>query len=654
MEHEPWSLRRVCELLNIDLPESLLGMADGRVEKLTSKWSPLGKPSIHFDEGSTPEQVDRLKRLGVQILVDTGLRHTSDGLEFPTLVIPNPVDAYVSLMRYVREQSSAKTIAITGSNGKTTCREMIRLVAGTTKRTHWSKANGNVLGLIGSFIQDIPNDAEVYVQETGAYKPGLIKKSGEMLAPDAALITNIGMAHVGEYGSQEAVLADKLSLDKHLPNEGVFFVNFDNEILRSRKFLHQTVSYGVENSDVDYAATNIERAGGGLSFDVIERATGTATKVLLHVVGDHNVSNALAAFAVGRWLEIDHEDISRGLAEFRTEGTRQNLTTLGGREVLVDCFNSTELAVLSVAETLSELKVSEGGKRVLVLGEIPRLGEHAESVHRMLGDKLAENKAIAEIYCIDDSNRWLVDEAKSKGANAYFFETKGDLHKALAHTIGPGDAVAFKAGSPSALATTVDRLFGTDFTWKNSGYYRTSNVEVDGIQYRLVRGYGARVQSSTQDRVPRALRLGGDIAGQPLLMVGRYAFARSDVESVILEHPIRGLGLGAFYKCENLKHVTLPGSLRYIGQGAFNGCTQLESVAIPEGVTTIRRSAFRDCVSLTRLVLPRSLRTLDPGTFIGSPNVIVHTYRDAPITPLLKQRLPARRLVILDQDDDGI
>lgn len=489
------TLDTVCNLLNLEVPEHLQGFSGYTFSRATSSWSLPNDDSIHFcPKRTTVSQVDKLVSVGIPLFVAEEQMFDSQGRAVPTLVHPDPTEAYTLLMRTVKRQHEATTIAVTGSNGKTTCRELVRLVASTKFNTHYSRGNSNVFGRVGNTIQRMPSDAEVYVQETGAAAPGIIERAAQMLEPDAALITNIGYAHIGEYGGeQENLIEDKLSLDRYLSDDGVLFVNFDDPILRSKELSHRVVSYGIESPGVDYTAEDIREEDGGFNFTVVDNISEVRTPARIRAVGSHNVSNALAAFAVGRWLGLDPSDIVTGIAQYRAQGTRQNLTIVNGQKVLVDCFNATEIAMVKMADALQSLSVPEGGRRVLVLGDIPRLGDYAESIHRDVGRKIADFEGIDSVYCFGPQSRPLIEELEAHGKRAFHFENRDEFNARLLSEIDNNDVVAFKGGAPIALALTVDTLFGTDFIYSDPYHIKTKEYHQDGNRYRIIKEFGAEL-----------------------------------------------------------------------------------------------------------------------------------------------------------------
>lgn len=649
MPTDSLTFRDILALLGHDLPDSSQISLDQKFDHFTAPWAFAVENSLHFSSGNTLAQTDKLVASGIRAFIESKQQFTSDGEQIPTYIVEDPIDCYVRLMRTLKQKHRVKTLAITGTTGKTTCKDMIQAVCATNFKTHFSKGNANVLGRVGTTIQRLPSDAEFYIQETGAVEPGIIEKAARMLEPSAALITNIGFAHIGEYGGkQDNVLADKLSLDKYLPDDGVFFVNWDDEILRNKKFIHTVISYSLASPESDYWAESIREVDAGVNFDIVERQTGSRTQARLHVAGKHNVLNAVAAFAVGRWAGIEPEKIVRGLASFRTTGTRQNLRMIGGQKVLVDCFNASELAILSTAETLESLSIKADGRRVYVIGDIPRLGESSESIHRQVGRDLAAYQSISKFFLFGQNMKFTAEELKFAGRDVYHTLDRNQLNSELATQIRFEDVVAFKAGAPTAMALTVDALYGTSYLYSDPYYWKSNKRVVNDIIYRDIKEFGVEAKALTDHSNVEAITIGGNISGSPVVLLGARAFQNSNLGNVIIESPVRSIGFRAFHNSLKLSSIKLPSSLKVIGRGAFNGCKSLTSVELSEGLTTIQEGAFARCANLRKLLIPRSVRTVEPGAFLYCNRIVVECYRDSPVAELLRQRLPKWQFKYVD------
>lgn len=645
------SLRMICSLLQIELPSSLEYMADESLTTLSASMLTSGKNGLHFSRARTltPKTVGRLTSRGVRAFVSTGPIRSNDGMPIPYVYHPDPVGAFEKLCAWFASQYSARTIAVTGSIGKTSTKEMIQRVSSTTRRTLFSAKNQNGLLQVGRYVQKLTDKTEVYVQETGAGAPRLVERSARILRPDAFVITNIGLNHIAKYGGdQDRLLADKLSLDTYMPDSGVAFVNYDDPKLRTAEINHRILSYGVDSRDTDYWAEDIVERSGQLEFTIVEAESDTRQDVTVHSYGRHNVSNAVAAFAVGRWLRIPLEKIVEGIAGYKGEGLRQNLTEIDGRRVLVDCYNSSEVAIGSTADALQSLPVDTVGRRIYVVADIDdKLGDITEEVHRRVGRELAGRSEIDRFYLFGPHAAWAAEELRSRGRDVVGTTDREQLNERLERDLTDRDVVAFKGGQQMALSITIDRLFGTAFVLSDGDVLEERGTEIadDGVQYRLIDEYGVELRKVKPEDERTQLDVVSTLQGHPVLMIGRSACARTNIKAVRIPAPVSTIAQAAFFQARELEEIELPSTLRTIGSSAFNGCSSLRELVIPEGATTIGHRAFYRCVNLERLVLPSTVRTIESEVLLHCNALTVECPAGSYAEQFLRQEYPKVELV---------
>lgn len=650
------SLEQIAQVLEVEVPVELSGYQQTEFTRVSSLRSIVRPGSIHFEESVGPARADELRERGATLMVADQPVVDSRGVSLPTLLVSDPLRSYLQFMQFVRRaHSDMLTVAVTGSNGKTTTKQMIAQVLASQFKTYESASNRNAWGLIGDNIQTIDPGVEVYVQEVGAgptlpfpsrFGTGQINAIGPVLEPNAVVVTNIGFGHVGEYGGhQENLMADKVSLDQHLAPGGSLFVNFDDPLLRTHDWKHRVVSYGTGSDSLDYQARNIRTRRGGISFDVVEKATATETRVRLRLVGDYNVSNALAAFAVGRWMGIERQQIASMLRRFRTAGVRQHYLEVGGHPLFIDTFNASEVTAVKAGQVLSSLEVEPGAKRIYVVTGVRRLEDDHDWIHRSIGRSLAVLENLDKVIGYDGGADLIVEEIKQAGGDAVFVDSADDLVNVLNVEIKDGDALAFKGAQALYLGRTVDRILGTDFQYDahpNTLVDRFESTEAGAsFIYRDVEGYGLVVAGfASRAADHESLELGGEVEGNPVLMVGRRAFRDSSLRTVSVGAPIISIAAQAFRGCHQLHRVSLPETLRTINRGAFRDCTALEAITLPEGLTTIRGLAFASCSNLQTVFLPSTLKTIERGAFRGLENTVFYCPKSSGVARLVEEALP--------------
>lgn len=613
--------RVICGYLGVDLPE-VLDEAKDRKATIIAGTAPMCEPGcIYFvnkgiGDAFHARNVRKAFAAGAFCVFSRRPVKSEDGALLPCIPVEEPSEALIKVLAACNDQRAVKTIALTGSIGKTSAKEMLHLVSAVKYKTVYSRNNQNGFGQVVRWRQRLPKDTEVFIQEAGMSKPGSIDRAGRILAPDAFVVTNIGLNHVGYFGGkQENILAEKLNLDKHASKDAVGFVNWDDPLLREAQYCHRVVSFAVGNKDADFYAEDIVEKNGQIRFNAVEKKTGEKTPVLLNVVGRHNVGNALTALAVGCWLGIPKKDAAKALEAFEPKGTRQNLVWLGGQHVYIDCYNASEGAIASTVATMNTIDVPEGGKRILVLGDIDdKLGERTEEIHRRVGVNLAKAPGVDLLLAFGAHAAWAAEEAAKGGKETLATEDRNQLEAWIHEHMAPEDLIAFKGGQQMMLSRTIDNIFGTALHMLDTDVTRKigKTVTVGGKKFCLIDEYGAVFQGDASKQ--SCVEIPEEVEGQPVRMVGALSFSGSNAASVIIPEPVRTIARNAFIKCANLREVKLPSTLECIESGAFNSCKALKEIRLPEGVATIGKRAFY-ARKISKVYLPESVKSIDKEAF---------------------------------------
>lgn len=611
------TMRDLAQVLSVTLPRTV----NPRAEISYVAYGPTSaRPgSVCFLPTFSTRAAKRAMRSGAALLVVPRPPKSAYGASLPLVVCDDLGRAYTDVIAHVRERFDPAVIAITGSVGKTTLKEMLRLVCGEELNTLHNRRNANVPRRVGEHVQKLTSATQVYIQETGAAHPGTVARSSEMLKPSAFVVTNVGLNHIGDYGGErDALLRDKLSHDTWLQDGGVAFLNLDDSVLSQVDLGHDIVSFAVNNPEADYVAENAIEENGEVAFDAVETATGVRERLRVKTLGLHNVYNALAAFAVGRWLGIPADVIRSGLLKYRATGTRQNLMITAGERVLVDCYNSSEVAIGSLVTTLSSMSLRAGESRILVLGDIDdKLGERTESVHRRVGEKLAGASRIDEIILFGEHMQWAADEARRNGRQVFHTTDRETLHRYISDVFSEGDVLAFKGGQHMSLATTIDTLFATDLILEDTDELRrrSTPIRVGNFRFRVIRELGAEFVGVTSGFDSTGLQIPASAGGTPNFLLGPECAQGLSIERLDVPAPVRTISARAFENCSSLALISLPPTLRHIGPAAFKRCESLRHLHLPDGLLHIGAEAFRGCSQLETVYLPGTLKQIDEGAF---------------------------------------
>jgi UDP-N-acetylmuramoyl-tripeptide--D-alanyl-D-alanine ligase len=363
-------------------------------------------------------------------------------------------EALTALARSYAERFRIPKIAVTGSNGKTTTKDMIAAVL---------RRSGKVLATEGNFNNHVGLPLTLFglrtahryaVLEMGMSNPGEIRGLSETAKPGLAVVTNIGLAHLEGMGSREAIREEKLSIIAGFPGgRGTLFLNVDDPMLCDFRAPAKVrvVTYGVERGQVK--AADVKLGPDGCATFRIGR-----TAFRLPVPGMHNVYNALAAIAVGLHLRIPKAEIAAALASFPVPKNRMQVRRVHGVTVLDDCYNANPTSMRAALSTLAAQEIA--GRRIAVLGDMLELGKESTKLHAEIGHYLVE-MGVDELYTFGDASRHLNQAARGKGLPrraAHHFADFDLMMEELSAALEPGDAVLVKGSRGMRLERVSEAL----------------------------------------------------------------------------------------------------------------------------------------------------------------------------------------------------
>lgn len=308
--------------------------------------------------------------------------------------VDNTVKALQKLAKYKRSLYDIPVIGITGSVGKTSTKDIVASVL--SKKYKVLKTEGNYNNEIGMSLTILKlKDHEAMVLEMGTDKFGDLKLLTDIAKPTICLVTIIGTSHIANFGSRENILKGKLEILEGLSKDKVIVMNNDNDLLHNwlseneEKYIsngYNVFSYGIDNAS-DYMATNINLEEYGSTYDI--NVSNKEYKVELLIGGKHFVYNSLAAIAIGKYLNINMEDILAGIKEFKLTKMRMDITELKNNILVInDTYNASYDSMKSGIEYLAGIKAE---KRIAILGDMLELGEYSEKLHSDVGKVILDN-----------------------------------------------------------------------------------------------------------------------------------------------------------------------------------------------------------------------------------------------------------------------
>ncbi|MDR9500823.1 MAG: UDP-N-acetylmuramoyl-tripeptide--D-alanyl-D-alanine ligase [Desulfurivibrionaceae bacterium] len=309
-------------------------------------------------------------------------------VDVPVIQVEDALRALGDLAAYRRAaMADLKVVAITGSSGKTTVKEMCATLL--AQEFKLSKTKGNFNNLIGMPLSllEVDTQHDIAVLEMGMNRSGEIARMTEIADPDIACIVNVQAAHLAGLGSVEGVARAKGELFAGCQTWAKFCVNYDDKAVRAlaRKMPQEQISYGRHGKAL-VRATHVKNMGEkGMAFTL--HVGAERLRLQISVMGEHNVSNALAAAAIAHAAGLDIGQIAEGLERFKAFDKRLQILDIGGLKIINDCYNANPASMMAAFDTVQAMRGDH--KTIAILGDMLELGAESEKAHRRLGEMVA-------------------------------------------------------------------------------------------------------------------------------------------------------------------------------------------------------------------------------------------------------------------------
>lgn len=388
------------------------------------------------------------------------------------ILVQNSETALLRLANTVRRRQNFHAVAITGSVGKTTTKNMVASVLSESFETFKTAGNHNsTVGMPLSLLGALPK-TEWAVVEMGMNSLGEIERLSRCAEPEIAIITNIGTAHIGMLGSREKILQAKSEIFSGLRSDGLFIRNIDDELLTAEiGKTFRSISVSAHGKKADFSAKNIRVEPERTRFDLLW-SNGLEKDLCIRVAGAHQVYAALFAFAVGISAGISPEKIRQGLFLNQQDELRQTRTVIFGVTLIEDCYNASPESMTAALDVLDTLCSSSDSRGIAVLGDMLELGEQSDALHRAVGHRFSTGRADL-LFTIGQGGAKIAQGAHDGGVPAdRIFENRDreDLNatvEALCRTVRRGDVVLIKASRAVAAERVGSAL--KNFLTKEEG-----------------------------------------------------------------------------------------------------------------------------------------------------------------------------------------
>jgi UDP-N-acetylmuramoyl-tripeptide--D-alanyl-D-alanine ligase len=365
--------------------------------------------------------------------------------DVPQIVVEDTLSAYQTLGRWWREQFSIPVIAITGSVGKTTTKELVAAALSTTGSVLKTEANFNNEIGVPKTLLNLSHHHDFAVIEMGMRAAGEIEALTHIAQPTLGLITNVGTAHIGRLGSREAIARAKCELLATMPPESIAILNAENPLLLETAqtvWKGRTITYGLSTGDLR----------GTIINDKTIEVEGVSYP--LPLPGEHNALNFLAVLAMMRSLQLDDAPLRQGITVNLPQGRAQQYTLPHDIVLLDETYNA---GAESMAAALKLLAQTPGTRHIAVLGPMKELGDYAEDLHRKVGEQVEALK-IDALYILDTGAEGTAIAQGVTTVPTRQFDTHDALVEHLVNEVEKGDRLLFKASHTVGLDRVVNAL----------------------------------------------------------------------------------------------------------------------------------------------------------------------------------------------------
>ena len=369
--------------------------------------------------------------------------------------VEDTIKALQEIAAYKRSLYKIPVIAITGSVGKTSTKDIIASVVGTQFKVQ--KTQGNLNNHIGLPLTILGlKNHNALVVEMGMNNLGEISVLSKIAKPNIAVITNVGTSHIGNLGSRENILKAKLEILDGLDKNGTLIINNDNDLLNvwAKEYSGsiQVRTCGIENKS-DFLAKDISADEYSSSFEI--EVNGKTEKIVVPIGGKHFIYNALSAIAVGLELGIPVSKIQDGIRSFELTKSRMELINLPDDVVVInDCYNANYDSMKAAIEYLGKINANQ---KIAVLGDMLELGEFSEELHKKIGEEVAKNK-IDVVITVGKYGKVIADTAAANGILSYKCNNNEEATSTIKKIMKKGDIVLVKASNGMKFKEIVNSL----------------------------------------------------------------------------------------------------------------------------------------------------------------------------------------------------
>ena len=428
-------------LFNINLTEEINGITiDSRKVEKGDLFIPL-KGNLFDGHNYISNAIENGASL---VFSEIDLENLSDKV----IRVKSAKNAMIDLAKNWRNKFDGEILGITGSNGKTTTKELIGHILSQNINCQYSKGNhNNTIGMPMTLMSFNPN-SELTVLEMGSNSPGEITFLCEIAHPTMGLITNVNESHIEFFNTIENISIEKSALFHSLPEEGTAFVNLDDPYISTMDIKGEKITYSF-NSNADFKG-NIDISDNSSNLII------NGTKIKLSTGSETMAQNIIAAFSIANHLGVSEKEIVNAIETFKVPPGRGEIFTLEDYIIIDDTYNASPSSAKAGIKLLSKYKSKN--RRIVVIGDMKELGAECQIQHEMLGLYITEHP-IDAVFAIGKSTSYMVDIIQSKGGDSWHFSNKKELSYELKRYLQPGDVIYFKGSRSMEMESIIKEVF---------------------------------------------------------------------------------------------------------------------------------------------------------------------------------------------------
>jgi len=441
------------KLIKGNLKDKVMGIStDSRKVKKDELFIPL-KGEKYDGEDFVKDAIDK----GASAVITARLDNVECLKDFSVNVIyvNETLEALHKIASYYRKKFNIPFIAVTGSSGKTTTKDMIAQIL--SKKYKVLKTEGNFNNEIGLplTIFNLEDTHQIAVVEMGMNGFGEIRRLKNIVKPQVAVFTNIGVAHIEKLGSRENILKAKTELIEDFKEENVIVLNADDDMLSKipLQYSSKYYRYGIKSGEIK--ACDIEKGEKDIKYTL--KYKNLEKEIKLSIPGIHNVYNSLAAICVGLEFGINVEDMAEALKDFQPGKMRLNIIEKGDIKIIDDVYNANPDSMKAALSVLRDLPAK---RKIAVLGDMLELGEYAVEAHKEIG-KLVADSHIDILITSGDMSKYIAEESKVCGMkenNIFVCNTNKEVNEILKDIIKEGDSILVKGSRGMKMEQIVQFL----------------------------------------------------------------------------------------------------------------------------------------------------------------------------------------------------